>query len=119
MFLGGRFLAPGQELKTFTVLRPEVRETDRGRAANNGYAEVGRIEAVLALARPEEIHRWNQLEHPISHKIIMQNRPAFDITPGDIFEMGGRRFYHRVMPHDPLDIGHLTIFYCDERTDVT
>ena len=112
-------LLPGQELRDFTVSRPETIGADNGREGlTNRYVEVGRIEAILASAKPEEIHRWKQLNHPITHKIIMQGILPFDIKPGDIFERAGRRFYNRTLPNDVGDLGHWTIFYCDERIDV-
>ena len=112
-------MMPGQELREFTVLRPETRSTDNGREGlTNQFVEIGKISAILAQAKPEEIQRWRQLTHPITHKIIMQDRPPFDIKPGDIFERAGRRFYNQAIPYDVGDLGHWTIFYCEERTDI-
>jgi hypothetical protein len=117
---------PGQELREITVRRPIVRETDSGRVTANGETEaLGTVRAVLAAAKPEEIERWRQLGHPVTHKIIMRYTPPFDIRPGDIFEMTAlpgrtaRRFYNQAIPYNVGDIGHWTIFYCDERTDVS
>jgi hypothetical protein len=111
-------LVPGQELREFSVLRPETRETARGRDIINEYSEVARIRAILAQAKPEEMERWRQLNHPVTHKIIMQRRPPLDIKPGDVFERDGRRFFNVAMPYDVGDLGHWVIFYCDERMDV-
>jgi hypothetical protein len=111
---------PGQELRKITVLRPETRGTDNGREGlTNQYVEVGTIRAIFAQARPEEIERWRQLDHTVTHKIIMQRKPPFDIRPGDIFEHGGRRFYHSMTPDNVGDLDHWTIFYCSERDDAT
>jgi hypothetical protein len=110
-------LLPGQEQREFAVLRPEGRENQRGQELVNGFTPVGTIRAILAQAKPEEKERWKQLNHPVTHKIIMQHRPPFDIRPGDIFERAGRRFYMQAVPYDPGDIGHWTVFYCDERSD--
>ena len=119
MFTGNVMLMPGQELRDFTVSRPETRGTENGREGlTNQFQEVGKVRAILAQAKPEEVQRWRQLNHPITHKIIMQKKPSFDIRPGDIFERDGRRFYHQMSPYDLGDIGHWTIFYCDERHDV-
>jgi len=111
-------LRSGQELRAFSVLRPDKRETERGRITTNGYTEIGRVRAILAQARPEEIQRWRQLTHPITHKVITRQKPDFEVRPGDIFERDGRRFYNQALPYNPGDIGHWTIFYCEERTDV-
>lgn len=70
MFAQGVFFVPGQELREFTVLRPNIRKTENGRVVNNSYAPLGNIKAILAAARPEEKERWRQLEHPVTHKII-------------------------------------------------
>ena len=120
MFMGNAMLMPGQEIRAFAVLRPDTRGTDGGREGlTNEYIPVGNIRAVLAQARPEEIMRWQQLNHPITHKIIMQGKPPFDIKPGDVFERDGRRFHHQAAPYDVGDVGHWTIFYCEERGDLT
>ena len=119
MFTGNVMLLPGQELREITVLRPDTRGTENGREGLvNQYETVGTIQAILAQAKPEEIQRWRMLNHPVTHKVIMQHRPSFDIRPGDIFERAGRRFYNQALPNDVGDLGHWTIFHCDERTDV-
>jgi len=118
MFTGNVMLLPGQELREFTVQRPQTHETQRGRETINGYETLGTLRAILAQAKPEEIQRWRQLNHPVTHKIITQHKPDFEVKPGDIFEHNGRRFYTQTLPYDPGDLSHWTIFYCDERTDV-
>ena len=120
IFTGNVMLMPGQELREFTVSRPETRGTENGREGlTNSFQPIGKVRAILAQAKPEEIQRWRQLNHPITHKIIMQGKPPFEIRPGDTFERDGLRYYHQMTPYDVGDIGHWTIFYCDERTDVT
>ena len=112
-------MMPGQELREFVVKRPEKRGTENGREGlTNQFVEIGKIHAILAQAKPEEVQRWRQLNHSITHKIIMQYVPPFDIQPGDVFERDGRRFYHQMVPYDVGDLGHWTIFYADERSDV-
>ncbi|MDR3148628.1 MAG: hypothetical protein LBT88_01230 [Oscillospiraceae bacterium] len=118
MFTGGVFFFPGQELREFDVLRPNARETENGRIVNNGYTSAGKITAILAAAKPEEKERWRQLEHPITHKIIQQHTPAFEIKAGDVFERAGRHFYNQAMPYNVGDISHWTIYYCEEREDL-
>jgi len=118
MFTGNVMLNPGQELRGFTVYHPVKRETPLGRQVRDSEIEVGQIRAILAVASSEEKQRWRQLEHPITHKIIMQRRPGFSIVSGDVFKHNGRRFVHQALPYDVGDIGHWTIFYCEERTDI-
>jgi hypothetical protein len=110
-------LMPGQELRDITVSRPATRENARGQIVTNAFETVGTIRGILAAAKPEEIERWRQLNHPITHKVIMQRVPPFDVRPGDIFEYAGRKFYNQTMPYNVGDIGHWMIFYCDERMD--
>jgi hypothetical protein len=117
MFTGATFLLPGQELREFEVLRPLTRETENGREVNNGEEPVGKIQAILAQATPQEVERWRQLEHPITHKIIQQRTAGFEIKAGDIFRRAGRRFINAAMPYDVGDIHHWTIYYCEERED--
>jgi hypothetical protein len=119
MFKGVINLLPGQELRTFSVSRPETRGTENGREGiTNSFVKLGELRAILAQAKPEEVQRWSMLNHPITHKIIMKGKPPFEIKPGYIFERNGRRFYHEMTPYDPGDLGHWTIFYCGERKDV-
>ncbi|MCL2215400.1 MAG: hypothetical protein FWB91_00135 [Defluviitaleaceae bacterium] len=122
MFSGNVMMLPGQELRGFTVYAPETRGTDNGREGLvNQYVPLGNIKAILAQARPEETQRWRQLNHPVSHKIIMQHRPPFTVLPGCMFERTdtGQRYYVAPIPYDPGDISHWNIFYCNDRRDVS
>lgn len=116
MFAQGVFFVPGQELRKFTVLRPENRETENGRIVNNSYTPIGTIRAILAQAKPEEKERWRQLQHPVTHKIIMPFT-ALEIKADYIFERGGRRFYMKGEPYNIGDLNKWTIYYCEERKD--
>ena len=118
MFTGAILMTPGQELRTFTVYRDGDHRTASGRVISNGAAPLGKIRAVLAAARPEEILRWRQLEHPITHKIIQQGTAAFEIRPGDSLVYGDRRYIVQANPYNPGDLNHWTIYYCDERSDI-
>jgi hypothetical protein len=93
--------------------------TDNNRPLSNSFEAVGKIEAILAQANSKERERWNQLGHPITHKIIQQFTSELDIRSGDIFERAGRRFYNAGMPYNPGDLGNWTIYYCEEGSDVT
>lgn len=120
MFTRPVMLRAGQELREFVVLKPERRDTESGRAGlTNQFVAIGKVRAILAQAKPDEIQRWRQLNHPITHKIIMQRLPDFPIMPGYIFEWNGRRFYHTEIPYNVGDIGHWSIFYCNERADAS
>ena len=118
MFAGAIHLLPGQELRTFDVYRDGDHKTASGRILSNSWERLGEIKAVLAAAKPEEIQRWRQLEHPVSHKIIQQGIPPFEIKPGDSLVRGDRRYIVQTAPYNPGGINHWTIYYCDERSDV-
>ena len=101
MFAGAIHLLPGQELHTFDVYRDGDHKTAGGRIVSNGRERLGEIKAVLAAAKPEEIQRWRQLEHPISHKIIQQGIPPFEIVPGDSLIRGNKRYIVQTAPYNP------------------
>lgn len=118
MFTGAIYHLPGQELRMFTVYRDGERRTAGGRIVSNGREQVGEIKAILAAARPDEIERWRQLEHPVTHRIIQQGVPPFEIKPGDSIVHGDKRYIVQTAPYNPGGINHWTIYYCDERSDV-
>jgi hypothetical protein len=54
-------LMPGQEQREFTVYRPESRSTENGREGlTNQLVEVGKVRAILAQAKAEEVQRWRR-----------------------------------------------------------
>lgn len=118
MFMGAMRMGPGTGLQTFTIFRDGEHKTASGRIVSNGAEPIGEIRAVLAAAKPEEIQRWRQLEHPVSHKIIQQGAAAFEIRPGDSLVCGERRYIVQTAPYNPGGLNHWTIYYCDERSDV-
>ena len=98
MFLAPVNLRPGQELREFEVFRSGEHRTVSGRVTANGLERIGTIKAILAAARPEEKERWRQLEHPVTHKIIQQGVPPFDIRPGDSLLHGEKRYIVQTAP---------------------
>ena len=108
---------PGQELRYFKVYREGERRTPSGRITMAGRTMLGEIKAVLAAAKPSEIERWRQLEHPVTHKIIQKGVAPFEIRPGDSIERGDKRYIVQTAPYNPGGINHWTIYYCDERSD--
>ena len=82
MFMNAMNLRPGQELREFDVFRDGEHKTASGRVTSNDRERLGTIKAILAAARPEEKERWRQLEHPVSHKLIQQGVPPFEVRPG-------------------------------------
>lgn len=118
MFTGAINFLPGQELRPFAVYRNGERKTESGRVVMNGAEFVGEIRGILSAAKPAEIERWRQLEHPVTHKIIQQGVPPFEIRPGDSIVHGERRYIVQADPYNPGGINHWTIYYCDERSDL-
>ncbi len=118
LFPNNLFFTPGTELRTFDVLRPSSFESERGRELINTFIPLGKINAVLAYARPEEIQRWRQLQHTVTHKIIAQGVPNFQITAGDVFEYSQRRFFLQTTPYNPGGLNHFIIYYCQEKSDI-
>ena len=118
MCIGAIHHVPGQELRTFTIRREGERKTASGRVISNGAEPIGEVRAVLAAARPKEIQRWRQLEHPISHKIIQRGTAAVDVRPGDSLVCENRRYIVQAAPYNLGGLNHWTIYYCDERSDI-
>ncbi|MFP3153128.1 hypothetical protein LQZ18_01595 [Lachnospiraceae bacterium ZAX-1] len=117
MFTGMINLSPGREIREFEVFRTEARKNQSGRVMSNGNEKIGTIWAILAATKPEEKERWRQLEHPITHKIIQQGAAPFEITSGDYFERGNKRYLVQTAPYNVGDLNHWTIYYCNERSD--
>lgn len=118
MFLAGANYLPGQELKKFEVSRAEKVRTQSGRAMQGEETVVGEFFAILAQAKPEEKERWRQLAHPVTHKIIQRGKPDFEVRPGDTLRQGHRKFYVSAIPYDVGGLGHWSIYYCEERSDL-
>lgn len=118
MFTGAIHLMPGQELRTFDVFRDADYRTSSGRVTSNGGERLGTVKAVLAAAKPEEIERWRQLEHPVTHKIIQQGAAPFEIKAGDSLVRGESHYIVQTEPYNPGGLNHWTIYYCEERNDL-
>ena len=118
MFTGAINLIPGQELRQFDVYRNGEYKTASGRVTSNSLERIGELKAVLAAAKPEEIERWRQLEHPITHKIIQQGSTPFEIRAGDSFVHDQKRYIVQTAPYNPGGLNRWTIYYCNERSDI-
>ncbi len=118
MFPGAIHLMPGQELREVDVCRDGNHRTASGRITSGGAERLGTIRAVLAAAKPEEIERWRQLEHPVTHKIIQQGTAPFGIRAGDSLVRGEKRYIIQTEPYNPGGLNHWTIYYCEERGDL-
>jgi hypothetical protein len=118
MFGTPRFMTPGSMLRKFEVYRTEGRETERGRVIIDHRQKIGAITAVLAQMKPDEQYEWHQQGSPATHKIIMEGPNEMGIRAGDLLVYQGRCFYVARQGYDPGELGHWTIFHCNERHDV-
>lgn len=110
------YLRPGNLLKDFTVEKATTNNTQRGRKTT-AYDTAGdiRLLAVLAEAKPEEVERFRQQSHPITHTITQRGRPK--AKAGDRLVHGGRYFYIQGVD-DVGELGITTIYYAEERSDL-
>ena len=117
MFTGAINLLPGQELRRFEVFRQTEHKTAGGRITYDDEKLLGEIKGILAAAKPQEMERWRQMEHPVTHKIIQQGVAPFEIRAGDTIVRGDKRYTVQTAPYNPGGINHWTIYYCEERSD--
>ena len=108
-------LRPGQGFKRFTRLKHTTKKSPRGRVGSAVPEKCGEILGILSVATPKEIERWGTTESPITHKIVQYggNNKAAD---HDILVLGDRYFYIQRSPRNPGDLGHFTVYYCEERS---
>lgn len=109
------YLRTGNLFKDFAVEKRDEDTNARGRAkAEYDTSSTITIRAVLADATPEEIERWQQRQHPITHTITQRGAPI--AKEGDRLVFGSRYFYIQGV-HEPGSLGIWTIYYAQERSD--
>lgn len=106
---------PGSQIKTFSIIRKKTGVDSKGKATYSDNAVVGELRGTLSNASQQEQSRWKQMEHPISHTIVVKGRT--EAKAEDVLTISGRRFYVQGK-NDPSEMGIFTILYCDERTGV-
>lgn len=107
-------LRPGQLFAPFSVEREKDDTGAHGRRAS-GYEDRGEsLAGVLAEAKPEEIERFRQLGHPVSHTIVQRGRKIAGV--GDRLLRAGSYYYVQGVD-DPGGLGLWTIYYAEERRD--
>lgn len=109
------YVRPELLSRDFLVERKTQAITDAGRKAVTFRPTGDHLKGVLAEAKALEIERWKQLQHPITHTIVMKGGrcPA---KIGDRLVFGGRSFYVQGIDN----IGALSIFtqiFAEERSD--
>lgn len=110
------YMRPGNLYKEFVVEsnRTEVRAS--GRPAE-GYdtVNVRRLKGSLADASTQDIARYGQSQHPITHTIVQPGRPC--AKADDKLILDDRVFLIRKVD-EAGSLGVCTIYYVDERKDV-
>ena len=106
-------LRPGQQIKIFQIVRTSTGVDSKGKATYSDNAVIGELRGTLSNASQQEQSRWKQMEHPISHTIVVRGRTLAQAE--DVLTISGRRFYVQGV-NDPNEMGIFTILYCDERT---
>lgn len=83
---------PGQQYKGYTIYRKVATTDERGRTSySKEPIPVGKLFGAISLCSPKEREQWNQLGHPITHKVVVEG--MCDAHADDIIERDGRRFY--------------------------
>lgn len=85
-----------------------------GRAGASTLTESGHLFGILSVATPQEIERWGTTEKPITHKIVQYGGDT-KAADNDVLKFADRFFYIQRAPRNPGDLGHFTVYYCEER----
>ena len=111
-------LRPGQGFKPFLVLRKKGGVTATGRPQAKTLSPDGEFYGIISQADQNEIEKWKQNGHPITHTII-QRGTKNRAKATDVLELKGtnRRFQVKGV-NDPAELGHFTIYKVEEREDL-
>lgn len=108
------YLRPCSLFGAFAIERKKDGPAAHGRFAS-GYEDRGEsLNGSLAEAKPEEIERFRQIGHPVSHTIVQRGRRV--AAEGDRLRRNGC-FYYVQGVDDPGGLGLWTIYYAEERRD--
>lgn len=111
------YLRPGNMYKDFAV-EECVTELDSGGRASVRYdTDKGiMLRGCLAAASSKEIARFGQLGRPVTHTIVQNGRRR--AKPDDLLRLGDRTFLIQGVD-EAGSLGVCTIYYAEERRDVT
>lgn len=124
-------LRPGQGFMRFKHLKSTSSISGTGRAGRSTYEEKGEILGILSETTPKDIERWGTTEKPISHKIVqhvgMHKAAADDVLKlvekvvekvenQEVEKEVVRYFYIQRRPRNPGNLGHFTVYFCEERS---
>ena len=107
-------LRPMQGFQTFTRYTNKTVVSSKGRAGGSSLAESGFIYGILSRATPEEREQWGTTESPVTHKIV-QRGTVNAANDKDVLQLGDRYFDIQKPPRNPGDLGHFTVYFCEER----
>lgn len=100
--------------KDFSIEEKKETTSSRGRAKDAyDMAHPRYLKAILCGATTNEVQRYQQIEHPISHVISHRGKPQ--AKEGDRFILQNRTFYVQGVDN-PGDQGIWTLYYCEERS---
>lgn len=109
------FTRPENLWRDFSLERKSETTNARGRAINGYVCEPPVfLHAILCGATPEQMERFHQLGHPVSHVISHTGKPR--AKAGDRLILGSTAYYIRGVD-EPGDQGIWTLYYCEERSD--
>lgn len=116
------FLPMGSALTQFTLYRSTSVATDMGRILKHSSEELGTFSGVLAVASSSEKERWNQLSHPVTHKVILTGKIEIPLKIGDTLRWQSQGKEREMLlcgvPYDVGNLGHYVIVYGNERGDL-
>lgn len=107
---------PGQQLKTFNVLRKKAELDGKNRLRYSSEPEpVDSFKGTISQASQREIERFKSIEHPITHTIVVRLRAP--VKAEDMLERDGKKYFVQGVD-DPLGVGLYTIIYCNQEAGV-
>ena len=109
------YVRPESLSRDFIVERKTQTVTDAGRKAVMFQPTGNHLKGVLAEAKALEIERWKQLQHPVTHTIVMKGGrcPA---KIGDRLVLSGRSFYVQGIDNI-VALSIFTQIFAEERSD--
>lgn len=111
------YLRPEQIFLWFTVEKLQGTLNTRGREVNRWLPTdpIIRFQGAKAAASPEEIERYRQMQHPITHSITAQGAPQAIV--GDRLKTDDGKYLYIQGVETPGGLNLWTIYQCEERPD--
>ena len=111
------YMRPGNLYKDFLIEGSSATIGPTGRPTTS-YSTDGKktLRGALAEATPKQKMEWSQLQHPITHTIVQSGRPK--AKQEDKLISGNRIFFIQGID-EPGSVGVCTIYYVEERMDVS